>query len=301
MYTKVNLLATLALASLLICVPAFPAEPLTLDDYIALRGPMPDEHIAYGSAPQQYVEWFQPAGAGPFPFVVLIHGGCFLNRYEGMPQMRAMAGALAGRGIAAWSIEYRGIDTAGGGYPGTFLDVRAALDLIQAQATARRLELDRVALVGHSAGGVLALWAAGRTQLPKSSPLYEPGPLRVRQVIALGASGDLRSLARLWKTRCDLEVTRLTGAPTAERPDVYADTSPLELTPNGSQTLFINGDHDTILTPQESEDYAALVRGRGDGAETLVLPAASHFDEVAVTSPAWQRVEPAIRKALGVP
>jgi len=300
MRVKINLLARIAFASLCFALPASAAGPLTLNDYIALRGPKPTEHIAYGPAPQQYVEWFEPAGSAPFPVVVLIHGGCFLNQYEGMPQMRGMAGALAARGVAVWSIEYRGLDSPGGGYPGSFLDIRSALDLIQAQATARHLDTDRLAVVGHSAGGVLGLWAAGRARLPTSSPLYEPDPLKIHKVVALGASGDLRSLGELWRTRCEIDIAKLTGSPTDARTDVYADTSPIELTPNGSETLFINGDHDTILTPRESADYAAHVRERGDGAETLVLPVASHFDEVAITSPSWRLVESAIMKALGM-
>ena len=64
--------------------------------------------------------------------------------------------------------------------------------------------------------------------------------------------------------------------------------------------MFINGDHDTIAIPKESADYVSRVRERGDAAETLLLPGASHFDEVAVTSPSWSLVEPVILKAVGV-
>ncbi len=123
-------LACATLASIALAFPAPAAEPMTLNEYMTLKGPAPSEHIAYGTAHLQYVELFKPAGPGPFPVVVLIHGGCFQNQYQGMPQMRGMAGALAGKGIAVWSIEYRGVDTPGGGYPGTFLDIRSAVDLI---------------------------------------------------------------------------------------------------------------------------------------------------------------------------
>jgi pimeloyl-ACP methyl ester carboxylesterase len=64
--------------------------------------------------------------------------------------------------------------------------------------------------------------------------------------------------------------------------------------------VLINGDHDTVAVPKASADYAARIRERGDAAETLVLPGASHFDEVAVTSPSWSLVKPVILKALGV-
>ncbi len=71
----------------------------------------------------------------------------------------------------------------------------------------------------------------------------------------------------------------------AVRPDVYADTTAIELTRNGSETVCINRDLDTIATPTESAGYAARVRERGDVATKLLLPGGSHFDEVAITSP----------------
>ncbi len=290
-----------ALASLCLALPAQAGEPLTLNGYMSLKGRAPSERIAYGPAPLQYVELFKPAGSGPFPVVVLIHGGCFQNQYQGMPQMRGMAGALARKGVAVWSVEYRGVDTPGGGYPNTFLDVRSAVDLLAMQASARGLDTGRLVVVGHSAGAVLALWLAGRAKLPASSPLYEAHPLPTRKVIALGGFGDFRTTARsILKERCGVPVEQIVGSPTAGRPDVYADTNAFDLTPNGSVSVFINGDHDEIVTPRESADYAARVRQRGDVATTMVLPAASHFDEVAVTSRSWARVEAAILKMLGI-
>jgi acetyl esterase/lipase len=184
-----------AVAIAWLAIPALAAEPMTLRDYMALNGPSPTAHIAYGPAPLQYVEMFGPAGPGPFPVVILIHGGCFMNSYQGMPQMRRMARALMAKSVAVWSIEYRGLDTPGGGYPGTYLDVRSAVDLLADQAKARHLDTYRLVAVGHSAGAALALWLAGREQLPKSSPLYEAHPLPVWKVVALGGSGDFRPIA----------------------------------------------------------------------------------------------------------
>ena len=289
-----------ALASACLAFAAQAAEPMTLNEYMTLKGPAPSAHIAYGPAPRQYVELFEPTGAGPFPVVVLVHGGCFQNGYQGMPQMRGMAGALKAKGVAVWSIEYRGIDTPGGGYPGTFQDVRAAVDLLAAQAEARRLDTHRLVVVGHSAGAVLSLWLAGRGRLPSSSPLHEASPLQIHEVVALGGFADFRTFAKNLKARCGVATEQVTGPPTAAHPDVYADTNPLDLTPSGSETTFINGDHDEIVTPADSADSAARMRARGDATQTIVLPAASHFDEVAVTSPSWRLVAPAILKALGI-
>ncbi len=91
------------------------AAPMKLADYMALSGPAPSATFAYGSAPSQYAELFRPAGAGPFPVAVLVHGGCWTVEYGGITQLRNLAGALAAQGIAVWNVEYRRADEAGGG------------------------------------------------------------------------------------------------------------------------------------------------------------------------------------------
>jgi acetyl esterase/lipase len=275
------------------------AEPMTLKDYMALNGPAPTAHLVYGSAPSQYVELFLPSGSGPFPVVLLIHGGCWLKEFQGITQMRNLAGALMARGIATWNVEYRRVDEDGGGYPGTYQDVAAALDLLVAEAGAHHLDTHRLLAMGHSAGGHLVQWLAGRTVLPASSPLYQAHPFPVKHVIALGSIGDLRSRASSLKGTCGVEPVQLTGLPSAGRPDVYSDTSPAELMPNGSTTVLINGALDSISPPQTAIDYAARALRAGDNVSTLLLPQASHFDEVAASSPAWAMILPVIHVALG--
>jgi acetyl esterase/lipase len=277
---------------------AMAAEPMTLEDYMALSGPPPTARLAYGNAPSQYAELFVPAGAGPFPVVVLIHGGCWVKEFQGIVQMRNLAGALIAQGIAVWNVEYRRIDEAGGGYPGTYQDAAAALDLLITNAPAHHLDTHRLVAMGHSAGGHLVQWLAGRGRLPPSSPLYAAHPFPVTEIIALGSIGDLRNRAAGLKQVCGVDIEQLTGRPSAARPDVYADTSPAELVPNGSHTVLINGALDTVSPPQTAVDYAARVRKAGDKVETLVLPQASHFDEVSASSPAWALILPVIQKAL---
>lgn len=284
--------------ALLFTMNAMAAEPMTLQDYMALSGPDPSAHLAYGSAPSQFAELFVPPGEGPFPVVVLIHGGCWVKEFQGIVQMRNLAGALAARGIAVWNVEYRRIDEAGGGYPGTYQDAAAALELLITSAPAHHLDTQRLVAMGHSAGGHLVQWLAGRGKLPPSSPLFVPHPFPVRQVIALGSIGDLRNRTANLKQVCGVDIEQLAGRPTTGRPDIYADTSPAELLPNGSHTVLINGALDSVSPPQSALDYAALVRKAGDTAETLVLPHASHFDEVSASSPAWALILPVIQKAL---
>jgi acetyl esterase/lipase len=295
-----TLLAAAAAGSVGAAAITASAAPMTLQDYLALQGPAPDRHIAYGPAPSQFVELFKPQGAGPFPVVVLIHGGCWTVEFGGIGQMRNMAGDLVRQGIAVWNVEYRRVDEPQGGYPGMYQDVAVALDRLRAEAPASGLDARRVVLVGHSAGGHLAQWGASRARLPAASPLYVADPLPVPVVISLGGLADLRHEQALIKTSCDRDMVQLTGAPSAARPDVFSDTSPAELLPAGVRTVLIHGEFDTISPLRAGQDYARRAQAAGDAAEVIVLPDASHYDEVAATSPAWRIVSAEIRKALGM-
>ncbi|NVM75713.1 acetyl esterase/lipase [Duganella sp. SG902] len=274
------------------------AAPMTLQDYLALSGPAPTRHVAYGVAPSQFAELFQPVGAGPFPVAVIIHGGCWTREFGGITQMRDMAGALARQGVAVWNVEYRRHDEAGGGYPGMYHDVATAIDRLRALAGEHRLDLSRIVLIGHSAGGHLAQWAGARARLPRASPLYVADPLPVPVVISLGGLADLRNEQALIKSSCGRDMAQLAGVASAARPDIFSDTSPAELLPAGVRTVLIHGEHDDISPPRVGHDYARRARAAGDAAEVVLLPGGSHYDEVAASSPSWPIVWAEIRKAL---
>jgi acetyl esterase/lipase len=265
------------------------AAPMQLADYMALTGPAPDAHVAYGPAPSQYAELFVPQGAGPFPVAVLVHGGCWTAKFGGIGQLRNMAGALRERGIAVWNVEYRRVDEAGGGYPGMYLDMQDALAALAKQGAAHPLDLQRV---------IAVQWIAGRARLPASSVLYRKDVLPVRAVVSLGGLADLRRERALIKESCGRDTPELAGEPSRERPDVYADTNAAELMPNGTHTILVTGERDTISPPRVAHDYARRALAAGDSAEVVILPGASHYDEVAATSFAWPQVLDAIERAL---
>lgn len=296
-----SLPSSLIATALLACAQGAVAAPMSLDDYLALNGPMPTAQIAYGPAPSQYAQLFRPEGSGPFPVVVLVHGGCWTVAFGGIKQMRNVAGALAAQGIAVWNVEYRRVDEPGGGYPGTYEDMHAAIDSLQQHAPQYQLDTSRIVAMGHSAGGQLVQWIAGRAKIAAASPLFHPHPLPVSEIISLGGLADLRKERDLIKSSCGRDIAQLAGTPSAARPDIYSDTSAAELLPNGSRTLLITGEHDTISPPRAAHAYAARAQAAGDEAEVLILPGASHYDEVAATSPAWALVLAAIRAALALP
>ena len=268
---------------------AVQAAPATVGDYMAQARIPPDIQIAYGPGSAQVVDLFLPKGRGPHPVVVLIHGGCFLARFEGLAQTSGIAADLARRGYAVWNMEYRKLGEPGAGYPGTFQDVAAAIDRIRVEAPQYRLDPRRVIAVGHSAGGHLALWAASRGRLPANSPLRTGNPLKISAVVALAGLGDLKGQGRAFALPCgDDTLERLIDI--SGRTDPYADTSPAELLPTGARVLMIHGAYDHVLPPYIGRDYALLARAAGDPAEAITLPDAGHFDVVIPTTAAWKAV-----------
>ncbi|MDZ4375922.1 MAG: alpha/beta hydrolase [Phenylobacterium sp.] len=260
------------------------ARPATVEDYMALPRVEPQARIAYGAEPAQVAELFQPQGKGPHPVVILIHGGCYLAEYQGLAQTSGLAADLARRGYAVWNVEYRKLGEPGAGYPGTFLDVAAALDHLRTEASRHDLDLKRVVAVGHSAGGHLALWAAARHRLPAGGPLASPDPLRISAVVSLGGIGDLRPHAGVFAGACGPSIAQV--AP----PDTYAETSPGELLPGGVRVTMIHGEFDHVMPFDTGEAYAAKAADAGDTARAIRIEDASHFDVVIPTSRAWREV-----------
>ncbi|MGZ3181452.1 MAG: alpha/beta hydrolase [Telluria sp.] len=288
------------LAPALMLAAAATAAPMTLADYMALRGPAPTARLPYGSAPSQFAELFVPPGPGPFPVAVLVHGGCWTAEFGGIDQLKNMAGALAAHGVAIWNVEYRRVDEDGGGYPGMYQDMNAALDLLRTVAPKYRLDTQRLVAVGHSAGGQLVQWMAGRERIPASSPLHVDHALPVKNVVSLGGLADLRNEAPLIEMSCGRTSAQLAGTPSAARPDIFSDTGAADLLPTGARTWLVTGEKDTISPPRVAQAYAARARAAGDMAEVVILPGASHYDEVAATSFAWPQVRAVILRALGV-
>ncbi|HEX9172464.1 MAG TPA: alpha/beta hydrolase, partial [Telluria sp.] len=141
-------------------------------------------------------------------------------------------------------------------------------------------------------------WLAGRERIAPASPLYQPRPVPVRAVVSLGGLADLRREAGLIKASCGRDTVQLAGSASDARPDVFSDTNAADLLPNGSHTVLVTGELDTISPPRVAWQYAARAQTAGDSARVVILPGASHYDEVAASSPAWPQVSAAIDAAL---
>jgi len=139
------------------------------NDYLKLPCVPPQHTYAYGPEASQFGHLYLPPGRGSRPVILVIHGGCWQAEYGLLP-MSALCSALAGEGLAVWNLEYRRLGD-GGGWPATFHDVAAGADFLRTIAASHELDLDRLVALGHSAGGHLALWLAGRHRLPAGSEL----------------------------------------------------------------------------------------------------------------------------------
>lgn len=273
-------------------------------DVDALPSKAADARIAYGKDDLQYGDLRLPAGKGPFPVAVVIHGGCWVSKFATLQNTSALSDALRDAGVATWNVEYRRLDQPGGGWPGTFTDVAAATDHIRELAKKHPVDPSRVVAVGHSAGAHLALWLAARPRLPKGSPLHGESPLKLRAAIALGGPGDLRAFRAYDERICGSPVIdQLMGGTPEEHPERYAHGSPVELLPLGIPQVLIVGVNDGVMPRPERESYAARVMKAGDRIELVDVPG-GHFEVIAPVSAAWPSVRDKILdivKQLAVP
>lgn len=280
-----------------------PKPPMTWQDLIARPRPEADATIAYGPDQMQKVDlWLPPKdrwGVGPFPVVLMVHGGCWTTSVADRSLMDWIAGDLRASGVAVWNIDYRGVDRAGGGYPGTFSDAAKAADQLAVDASKYHLDLHRLVAVGHSAGGHLALWLAGRERLPATSPLRTTHPLPIHHVVSLGGLPDLEATALALDNGCGTAVVaQLVGMPTSAHPDVYADTSVTRLLPLGAEQALVNGADDRIIPRRLATGYVAKAKAAGDRVTLTLVPDTGHVELIAPDSAAWARAKRLILAGL---
>lgn len=220
------------------------------DSHDILTDPPPpeaDARIVYGPEPLQFGDLRVPAGEPPFPLAIVLHGGYWQAHYN-LIHLGHLCEAFAAAGIATWNVEYRNVGVPSGGWPAARDDLTLALAYLE------RLPMEResTVLVGHSAGGQLALWAAKRSGLP---------------VVALAPVSDV----------ADAVARRGPESPPARfmAPEHFAEGSPLELLPLGVEQILIHGTEDDSVPYAMSERY---VEAAGGEAELITLEGAGHFE-----------------------
>jgi acetyl esterase/lipase len=248
-------------------------------------GMQPEIH-RYGAGRDQFGELWLPAAADPGAAgtVVVIHGGFWRARYD-LSLGRPLAADLAARGYAVWNLEYRRLG-AGGGWPATFTDIAAGFDLLGAL----HLDTTRLVAIGHSAGGHLATWAAGRAGLPAGAPGAAPKVVPRAVVSQAGA---------LWLADCARDgvggsaAVDLMGGSPDDLPDAYRLADPSAAVPVGATVLCAHARADTAVPFDQSVRYVQAAVRAGGAARLLETPG-DHFTLIDPTSRDWAMITAAL-------
>lgn len=238
--------------------------------------PPADARVAYGADPNQFGDLRLPKGKGPFPIVINIHGGFWRAKYD-LAHAGHLCAALTAKGLATWNLEYRRVGNPGGGWPGTFEDIRSAYRFLPELSKRRGLDPNKVVVMGHSAGGQLALCLAAH----ESS---------LKRVVSLAGVVDLRQGRELHLS--DDAVVQFLGGTPSQVTDRYRDADPMELSIAHSTTQWlIHGAADDVVPSYLSRNYAQQKKQKGEDVHYLEISTAGHYDLIDPHSQAWPRVE----------
>ena len=262
--------------------------------------PKADYRLPYGNLPLQFGDLRVPvlAHGALAPVVFVVHGGWWQSAYD-LEYCGFLCAALKALGVATWSVEYRRVGDAGGGWPGTMQDVAAGFDYLATLAKAYPLDLNRVVATGHSAGGQLAFWLAGRHHVPQDSVLHDPQPkVGLHGLVGLAGAVDLRltiNLGGLFEFANGKPSTlSLMGGSTKDFPDRYHAANPGDLLPLSVPQVLVQGSDDDQIPAALPQRWVEMARRQGDPVEVKIVPGADHFDVVDPESKAW----PVVRDAL---
>jgi acetyl esterase/lipase len=252
------------------------AMPVSFSAVAGLPSTPPNATLSYGTERSQFGHLWLPPDKTDAPLVVLVHGGCWLSDY-GVDHIFALASALAARGYAVWAPEYRRVGEAGVAWPVPAEDLLQGLEQL-ALVSPGQFDAGRTVLVGHSAGGHLALWLAAQGRaLPES--------FRVAAAVGLAAITDLAAYARA-EGSCQSVTPQLMGGMPDDHPELYAEASPAALS-YAVPVSLLRGDQDPIV----GADQFAI-----DGAVREQIPGAGHFDLIHPKTPAFDVVLEAIAR-----
>lgn len=231
-----------------------------------------------------------PELSGLSPVIVTIHGGFWQSKYD-LEENTPLDEDLTRRGYATWNIEYRRVGEDGGGWPGTFNDVIDAVNYLTQLEKRFRLDLSWVVILGHSAGGHLALWLASRYNKVQTDGIGNPLLIPIRSVISLAGVLDLRKMWEIHEEKGMISpVSSFIGGSPQEVSNRYRLASPIELLPLNVEQILIHGQLDRHVPVDLSIEYHRVAIEQGDKVRLVVLPDVEHFMVIDPSSTAWKVV-----------
>jgi acetyl esterase/lipase len=261
--------------------------------------PAADFRVWYGADSLTFGDLRLPPGVPHPPLVVVIHGGCWRAEND-LRHASHLSAALRDVGIATWTVEYRRVGNPGGGWPGTFQDIVAAVNHIQALAPDHGLDLDRITILGHSAGAQLALWLAAYAANSGEKFGIPNVEVSFASVVALAPITDLRAFSE-GVDYCNRAVAPYLGGTPELVPDRFAFASPMELSIAPVRVHLVHGERDPHVPPWQSNAYRNAAAASGVTVTLEMIAEAGHFDLVAPSSSAWPRVLGVIQSAVFTP
>jgi acetyl esterase/lipase len=266
-----------------------PPRILTPEEIVTFPEVPADHRVSYGPDRAQFGDLYLPQPPGLHPVVLLLHGGCWQARYS-LTHVGQLGAALRQAGLAVWNMEYRRLGN-GGGWPTTFRDVAMGADFLRTLAPQFALDLSRLVTVGHSAGGHLALWLAGRHHLPDTSPLHVAEGVRIHGVVSLAGVPDL--IAGVQWNLCRGACHEVVGGLPEAVPHRYQHASPHALLPLGVPQWHLVGTEDQLVPAAYIQQYVEVAR-HYDEVHLELLPEAGHFEVIVPTTAAWAAVRHAV-------
>lgn len=237
-----------------------------------------DRRLRYGPEPEQFADLYFARDKSQASLAINIHGGYWRARYD-LTHASPFCAALAARGINTANLEYRRVGSPGGGWPRTFEDVRSAYRYLLQNAAGLEIRSAPAVILGHSAGGQLALCLAAHEK-------------SVQSCVSLAGVLDLRRAFELHLSN-DAVVEYLGGTP-EQVPEHYREASPMELTIATARQVIVHGLADEIVPVAISRDYSAAKKKRAEAVEFVPIPQAGHFDVIDPRSKAFAVVASAV-------
>lgn len=244
------------------------------------------QRYVYGPDPEQWAELYLPPARTAVGVVVVIHGGYWRSAYSadlGAP----LAADMARHGVAAWNLEYRRMGN-GGGWPTTFQDIALGIDALGPAAAEHGLDLGPVVILGHSAGGQLGVWAAGRST-------FAPGEVGARPAVAVSgvvSASGLLNLAQAQQLGLSKNAVAALLGPHVARAD------PLAAVPAPVPIVAVHAAADLDVPVSQSESYVVAAVAAGADARLVNVPG-DHFDLIDVRSRSYAICRDLVFELLG--
>jgi acetyl esterase/lipase len=251
-------------------------------DILDLPPPAADIRLPYGTDPNQFGDLRRPIAKGPFPVVMNLHGGFWRAKYD-LAHAGHLCAALTAHGYVTWNVEYRRAGNPGGGWPGTLEDIANAYRFLPQIAKRYDLDPTRVLVIGHSAGGQLAICLAAHEATVQCA-VSLAGVLDLERAYSQHLSNDA--------------VLEFLGGMPKSVPEHYREADPMQLSISKARQAVLCGTEDNTVPPDFSRNYAREKRKRGEDVTLVEIPKCGHYEFIDPRSAAWAQVADTVHRLL---